>query len=72
MHVKISIFNEDETALLGWLLRTIPSLQTMTLALLSCSQYIHPQRFLKQLLSLERSFRKALVLKIENHSEDCE
>lgn len=72
VHVRVSRFNGDEIALLGCLLRSAPSLQTMTLTLPSCPQYIHEQRFLKQLLGLERSSAKASLIITEDHSEYCE
>ena len=67
VHVKVSKFEEEKIALLGFLLRSSPVLQTMTLALPACSEHIHELRFLQQVLGLKRSSREASVFVSEKH-----
>jgi len=71
VYVKVSNFDKKEIALLGCLFRSAPSLQTMTLTLPRCSQFIHEQSFLKQLLALKRP-REASVYIAEKHEDYCQ
>eukprot|EP00253_Pinus_taeda_P035130 PITA_35130 len=69
--IRVSGFDEEEIALIGCLLRNAPSLQTMTLTLPICSEYVHEQSFLKQLLALSRSSGQATVLITTNQRDNC-
>ena len=71
VHVNVSNFYKEEIDLLGCLFRSTPSLQTMTLTLPRCSQYIHELGFLKQLLGL-KIFSESNVIIAEKYEGNCE
>jgi hypothetical protein len=55
VHVRVSTFGREEIDLLGCLLRSTPSLQTITLTLPRCSQYIHELSFLNNCWNVNRT-----------------
>jgi len=69
VHVNVSEFEEEKISLIGCLLRSAPLLQTMTLTLPDCFQYVHELNFLQQLLGLKRSSGEASVFVTEKNGE---